>query len=86
MNINIINKIEPTFTKEQVVNNISQRINEYPEGFVSTLTDGARALWNEGSKIKAIKLIRTVFPMGLTDAKNFCEEKFNEPKHNWNLE
>lgn len=81
MNITIKKTIEPTFTVDQMMDNLYARIvraDDYGRNcFVNTVNDAANALWQDGAKIKAIKLIRTIFPMGLREAKEYCESKFN---------
>ena len=82
MNITIKKTIEPQFTVDQMMDNLYARIvrtEDYGRNaFVNTMNDAANALWQDGANIKAIKFIRTIFPIGLRDAEEYCESKFND--------
>ena len=88
MAIRITDNNELNFTASAVINHISEQLNSsecYPfseekklgKHFVNSIHDGMRALWLRGEKIKAIKMMRTIFPVGLADAKNYLESMYN---------
>ena len=41
--------------------------------FLGTIETSIRALWRSGNKITAIRLLRAVTPLGITEARGACE-------------
>lgn len=84
MNIRITNTVEPTFTVDEITQHINSNIKNIGDDsqyFINTINDGAKALWHSGQKIKAIKLIRTIYPLGLREAKEYCDSNFDNQPH-----
>ena len=68
-----------TFTPEQMIEHISELISDkHSERFINTINETAVILWEKRLKIKTIKFICTMFPLGLKEAKEYCESNFNE--------
>jgi len=75
------------FTADEVVNHVKTKLQPIKTDiyskdstctipFVSNITDIAKFLMLKGQKIQAIKLIKTCFPIGLKEAKDFVEANF----------
>ena len=48
--------------------------------YVDSVLCAARQLVMSGKFIQAIKLVKSMFPMGLKEAKDFCEAEFAEER------
>ena len=64
------------FSPSEVINHITETIETDPDRFVRSIDRILEQLWARGLKIKAIMLLRALFPMGLREAKDYIEERF----------
>jgi len=89
MKIRIIEENEINFTPAEITRHINDQLNDAEcyymseekkmgTRFINSIHDGMRALWLRGEKIKAIKLMRTIFPVGLKEAKDYLESMYDE--------
>jgi len=60
-------------SKSDIIEHITENLNMAETYFVQNIENCARTLYRQGFKIQAIKLLKTVFPLGLKQAKEYVE-------------
>jgi ribosomal protein L7/L12 len=73
------------FRAQDILAHVSDGLNEtqYGRQYIDGVLAVAKHLCSFGRTIQAIKLVKTCFPMGLAEAKNFVESEFATTIQEW---
>jgi len=73
-----VNPVKPamTFTVPEILERVKEQLTNDPNGYAKFIHDTAGILWRDDHRVTAMRLLRTFFPAGLKEVKEYCETCF----------
>lgn len=70
--------VAPTkvFTLSEVISHVIKNLTDNPEGVSRHIDYTVERLWKKGSGVHAIIILRLFYPMGIKEAREYCEAEY----------